>query len=120
MNNLVFSVSKAKFDRKNCVRTVAKHSIFLERGFFLCARSLIKVIPYYFDNEGVHMRKTWDSCSGYSFVAVEVKVYKYNITLTVRSLGKTVSFVFRRVLFPAGSDIKCILHFFNTVYELQQ
>ena len=61
MNNLVFSVIKAKFDRKNCVRTVAKHSIFLERGFFLCARSLIKVIPYYFDNEGVHMRKTCDS-----------------------------------------------------------
>ena len=36
--------------------------------------------------------------SGYSFVAVEVKVQKYNKTLNVRSLGKPVSFVFPRVL----------------------
>ena len=36
--------------------------------------------------------------SGYSFVAVEVKVYKYNKTLNVRSLGKPASFVFPRVL----------------------
>ena len=32
---------------------MAKHkqSIFLERGFFLCTRSQIKVIPYYFDTD---------------------------------------------------------------------
>ena len=36
--------------------------------------------------------------SGYSFVAVEVKVEKYNKTLNVRSLGKPVSFVFPREL----------------------
>jgi len=39
--------------------------------------------------------------SGYSFVAVVVKVKKYNKTLNVRSLGKPVSFVFPRALmFP--------------------
>ena len=60
--------------------------------------------------------------SGYSFVAVEVKVRKYNKTLNVMSLGKPVSFVFPRVLMfpetksretsgldPSGSDIKCIM-----------
>ena len=42
--------------------------------------------------------------SGYSFVAVEVKVWKYNKTLNVRFLGKPVSFVFPRVvLFPSTS-----------------
>ena len=42
--------------------------------------------------------------SGYSFLAVEVKVKKYNKTLNVRSLGKPVSFVFPRVLvFPVTS-----------------
>ena len=39
--------------------------------------------------------------SGYSFVAVEVKVWKYNKTLNFRFTGKPVSFVFPRVvLFP--------------------
>ena len=60
--------------------------------------------------------------SGYSFVAVEVKVQKYNKTLNARSLRKPVSFVFPRVLMfpetksretsgldPSGSDIKCIM-----------
>ena len=60
--------------------------------------------------------------SGYSFVAVEVKVRKYNKTLNVMSLGKPVSFVFPRVLMfpetksretsgldPSGSDNKCIM-----------
>ena len=43
--------------------------------------------------------------SGYSFVAVEVKVLEYNKTLNVRSLGKPVSFVFPRVLmFPSTSS----------------
>ena len=38
---------------------------------------------------------------GYSFVAVEVKVYKYNKTFNVRSLRKPVSVVFPQVLmFP--------------------
>ena len=42
--------------------------------------------------------------SGYSFVAVEVKV-EYNKILNVRSLGKPVSFVFPRVLmFPSTSS----------------
>ena len=42
--------------------------------------------------------------SGYSFVAVEVKVWKYNKTLNVRFPGKPVSFVFPRVvLFPSTS-----------------
>ena len=53
--------------------------------------------------------------SGYSFVAVEVKVQKYNKTLNVRSLGRPVSFVFPRVLmfpktmFPSRPYIKCII-----------
>ena len=41
--------------------------------------------------------------SGYSFVAVEVKVLKYNKTLYVRSLGKPVSFVFPRASNPDRS-----------------
>ena len=36
--------------------------------------------------------------SGYSFVAVEVKDYKFNKTLNVRSLRKPESFVFPQVL----------------------
>ena len=36
--------------------------------------------------------------SGYSLVAVEVKVQKDNKTLNVSSLGKPLSFVFPRVL----------------------
>ena len=43
--------------------------------------------------------------SGYSFLAVEVKVKKYNKTLNVRSLGKPVCFGFPRVLmFPVTSS----------------
>ena len=42
--------------------------------------------------------------SGYSFVAVEVKVWKYNKTPNVRFPWKPVSFVFPRVvLFPSTS-----------------
>ena len=43
--------------------------------------------------------------SGYSFVAVEVEVKKYNKTLNVRSLGKPVWFGFPRVpMFPVTSS----------------
>ena len=41
--------------------------------------------------------------SSYSFVAVEVKVLKYNKTLYVRSLGKPVGFVFPSASNPDGS-----------------
>ena len=44
--------------------------------------------------------------SSYSFVAVEVKVWKYNKTLNVRSLGKPVSFVFPRVLMFPETNIR--------------
>ena len=64
--------------------------------------------------------------SGYSFVAVAVKVLKCNKTLNVRSLGKPVSFVFPPILvfpetkdsrenklFPSESDIKCIMYMYT-------
>ena len=49
----------------------------------------------------------FDSLRFYFFVAVEVKVQRYNKTLNVRSLGKLVIFVFPRVLmFPSTSSRK--------------
>ena len=79
-----------------------KHQLVEEKDIDNIRKVLCKSFIQWFEELNLSTESTVLVRSGYSSVAVEVKVKKYNKTLNVRSLGKPVSFVFPRVLmFPS-------------------